>query len=153
MQIPDSIQNITTDVTSSKLMVQSSRPDFLLEEAILLIKKSLDLNELSSFETGLNFYKTNLSNDKLVVKNLLHLLSECFCTGIKNNLDLTENHNEIISAVKTHFVDGAISNFDAFYNALFLLNKQKNILDVKDFTFIILGYAISLIKRSYNSRN
>lgn len=153
MQIPDSIQNITTDVPATQLEVQVSRPNIALEEAILLIKRPLDSMELSSFETGLNFYKTNLSNDKLVVKNLLHLLSECFCTGIKNNADLAENHNDIIAAIKTHFVDGAISNFDAFYNALFLLNKQKNILDVKEFTFIILGYAISLIKRSYNSRN
>ena len=105
MQIPDSIQNITTDVPATQLEVQTSRPNIALEEAILLIKRPLDSMELSSFETGLNFYKTNLSNDKLVVKNLLHLLSECFCTGIKNNADLVENHNDIIAAIKTHFVD------------------------------------------------
>lgn len=150
--IPESIQKITTEVPSDKLSVRTTVPDFSVEEAILLIKKSLDSNTLASFETGLNFYKTNISNEKLVVKNYNSLFSECFCAAIKKDVSLTEQQNEIIKSIKSLF-DGINLNFEAFYDNLFIIKKQNNILDVKDFTFIILGYAISLIKKIHNSRN
>lgn len=150
--IPESIEKITTEVASSSLAVKPSLPDFSVEEAILLIKKTLDTSTLASFETGLNFYKTNISSDKLVVKNFISLFSECFCAATKKNLNIIEQQNELLIAIKSLF-DGINLNFDAFYNSLFILNKQKNILDVKDFTFIILGYAISLIKKIHNSRS
>jgi len=151
-QIPESIEKITTEVPSSSLVTKPTLPDFSVEEAILLIKKTLDTNTLNSFETGLNFYKTNISNDKLVVKNFISLFSECFCAAIKKDVTLTATQNELITAVKSLF-DGLNLSFEAFYNSIYISNSQKNILDVKDFTFIILGYAISLIKKIHNSRN
>jgi len=152
MQIPESVQKITSETPSSALIEKQQLPPLVLDEVVLLIKKSLTLSSLASFEKGLVFYKTNNNNDKQIIKNFISLFSECFSSSLKANFEITEHQQEIITATKTFF-DSFNLNFEAFYNNLFILNKQKNILDVNDISLIILGYAITLIKKIHNSRN
>ena len=70
--------------------------------------------------------------------------------GALKNSDVNEDYKgELITNFKT-IVDSLKNIFDSTYNTVFILNKQKNLLDSKEITFTILGYAIGIIKKIYN---
>jgi hypothetical protein len=150
MQIPESIAKITTEVKADKFNFKSELSPLNVEEILLQIKRTLDTKSLGSFETGLIYFKSNPTSDKVVVKNLLFLLLDQVLKAIKESAILEEEKPVITSSVKKLF-ESLTENVDAIFSILSTLNKNNNLLDVKDITFIILGYAIGLIKKIYNS--
>lgn len=150
MQIPESIAKITTEVKADKFNFKSELSPLNVEEILLQIKRTLDTKSLGSFETGLIYFKSNPTSDKVVVKNLLFLLLDQVLKAIKESAILEEEKPVLTSSVKKLF-ESLTENVDAIFSILSTLNKNNNLLDVKDITFIILGYAIGLIKKIYNS--
>jgi hypothetical protein len=150
MQIPESVAKITTEVKADKFNFKSELSPLNVEEILLQIKRTLDTKSLGSFETGLIYFKSNPTSDKVVIKNLLFLLLDQVLKAIKESAILEEEKPAITSSVKKLF-ESLTENVDAIFSILSTLNKNNNLLDVKDITFIILGYAIGLIKKIYNS--
>lgn len=149
-QIPSSIKNLTTEKAADSFLSVSKTPEIPLDDIALVFKRSLTAKELASFELGLAYFKKDIVHDKHVVKNFLSLINESLVRSVNDSDIDVENKHFIASQLKTA-MDSIANNFDAFYNILNSLNKQKNLLDVKCFTLIIAGYAISLLKKIYNS--
>lgn len=152
VQIPDSIKSLTTEKPSDSFLSVSKALEIPLDDIALVLKRSLTSKELASFELGLAYFKKDTVYDKNVIKNFLSLINESLVRSINDSDIDIENRHFITSQVKTA-MDSLANNFDAFYNILNILNKQKNLLDVKCFILIIIGYAISLLKKIYNSTN
>jgi hypothetical protein len=150
MQIPESVAKITTEVQADKFNHKLSLPALNVEEILLQIKRTLDTKSLGSFETGLIYFKSNPTSDKIIIKNLLFLLLDQVSKATKESAILEEQKTILISSVRKLF-ESLAENVDAIFSILSTLNKDNNLLDVKDITFIILGYAIGLIKKIYNS--
>jgi len=151
MQIPDSIEKLTTTKPSSEVFFSSKKEEIPFDEIILTIKKCLDTKALSSFEKGLVFMKNDISTDKQIIKNYISLVTDAISGAIKIAPNISEDcRNDIMFAVKTN-LEALRSNFESLYNILYCLNKQKNLLDSNEISFIILGYAISIIKKIHNS--
>lgn len=150
MQIPESIAKLTTETVSDKFINIPELPLLNVDDIVLQIKKTLDNKNLSIFETGLIFFKSQPTSDKVVLKNLLFLVLDQVLKSIKESSIVEEQKQSIISSTKKQF-ESLAENIDALFSILTTLNKDKNMLDVKDITFIILGYAIGLIKKIYHS--
>jgi len=150
MQIPESINKLTKDVEADKFNILTRPQDLPIEEIIFAIKKSLTSKTLSDFEHGLAFYRKDISSDRQVIKNFIYLLNEYLDRAIKES-DINVDYRDNISFNAKQLIESIGTNIDALYNILFNLNQQKNLLDVNNITFIILGYAIGLIKKIRNS--
>ena len=150
MQIPESINKLTKDVEADKFNTLVKPQDLPIDEIVFAIKKSLTTKTLADFEYGLAFYKKDISSDRQVIKNFIYLLNECVDRAIKES-DINVDYRDNISFNAKQLIEGIGASVDALYNILFNLNQQKNLLDVSNITFIILGYAIGLIKKIRNS--
>lgn len=149
MLIPESIEKITEEVPASALVRKEEVPVVPLDEIIFNIKKTLDIKSTEYFEKGLVYMKNDLSSDKQIIKNYINLINDCMVSSLKNSGVSEDYKNELITNFKTT-IDALKNIFDATYNIIFILNKQKNLLDSKEITFTILGYAIGIIKKIYN---
>lgn len=150
MQIPDSISKLTTEIAADKFTSKSELPILNVDEIILQIKRTLNTKNLNNFETGLIFFKSNPTSDKAVIKNFFYLVIDQALKSINESSIPEEQKASITSNTKKLF-ENLAENIDAIFSLLTTINKDKNLLDVKDITFIILGYAIGLIKKIYHS--
>ena len=151
-QIPDSINALTEEKPADSFLSVSKIPDIPLDEIVLAFRRSLSPKELENLELGLAYFKKDVSYDRNVIKNFLSIINESLNRAVNDsNIDIENRH--LISAQLKTALDSLASNFDAFYNVLSILNKNKNLLDVKNFILIIIGYAISLLKKIHNSTN
>ena len=152
MNIPESVKNITQETQADPFLSAVKLPDLPLDEIVAVFKRSLTTSELVDFQNGLAYYKKDVTSEKIIIKNLFYLLSETLTKAI-NNSDIDIDTKPVLVVQTKTILESLGNNFDAFYNTLIILNKNKNMLDVKGFLFIIVGYAISLLKKTYNSRN
>jgi len=152
MQIPESINNLATTREADPFASITTLPRLPLEDIITVFKRSLNTKELEAFDNGLVYFKKDISSEKQVIRNLFNLYSEMFVSSIKTS-NIDEEQKDLVVAQLKQFLDSLSNNFDSFYNAIFILNKNKNLLDVKCFLLIIIGYAISLLKKTHNSTN
>lgn len=150
MEIPESISNLTTTVGSDPFAVKPTLPDVNVNRIIDSVKYNIAQEDYNNVEIGLSYYKKDVQNDSTIVKGLLSLYLETVKKSVSNsdipddfkvplNKALEENHNSIQHSLST------------LNDILVALNKQKNILDVKKISYIILGYAIAIIKKIHNA--
>lgn len=152
MNIPDSIAKLTKDIPSDSFISKPVEPTLNLDEVILLIKKSLNLQQLESFEKGLNFFKSNVTSDKIIAQNFISLISEIIISSFKDS-DINEDYKNNLALSTKHSFTSITENLESLFKNITMLNKDKNLLDVKEFTLIILGYAIGSLKKIHNSRS
>lgn len=152
MEIPESISKLTVDVSPTSLTLKSEIPSMPLDEIILLIKKSLNTQQLTSFEKGLAFLQPNVTSDKQIIKNFINLINEMLNQTLTTS-DINEEYKSQIKANTKQLIAGISIVVEYLYGILSTLNKDKNFLDVKDITLIILGYAIGTFKKICNSRS
>lgn len=150
MKIPESIEKLTTTVPSSFVDISTSKPLIPIDEIILLFKKNLDVSSLSYFERGLVYMKNDLSCDKNIIKNFISLITDTFCNAIKNSNHINEDVKSEITHNFKKSLESLKESFDAIYNILYALNKQNYLLDKNYFTAIIIGYALSTLKKIHN---
>lgn len=152
MQIPESIEKITTNVPSDSFNPFSKPVDIPLDDIVYAIKRALPPKQLADFEQGLAYYRIDTSSDKVFIKNIFALLGEVLTKAI-NESEIDADFRDVTAASTKRIFENLSSNIENLYNLIYNLNKQKNFLDVNNITLIILGYAISVIKKIYNSRN
>jgi len=150
MNIPESIANITTEKKADTFLSTVKLPDLPIEDIITAVKRSLTTKELESFQNGLVYFKKDITSEKAIIKNLFNLFSEIIVKAI-NNSDLDVDTKPVLVVQVKALLESLSNNFESFYSVLIILNKNKNLLDVKEFLLIITGYAISLLKKTYNS--
>jgi len=150
MQIPESISKLTTETVGDKFIHKSELPLLNVDDIVLQIKRTLNTKNLNNFETGLIFFKSNPTTDKAVVKNLFYLVIDQVLKAISES-NIPEEQKLAISSNTKKLFENLAENIDAIFSLLTTINKDNNLLDVKDITLIILGYAIGLIKKIYHS--
>lgn len=150
MQIPDSIEKLTAlkPPTSFTDIAQPRTID--INELILLLKKTLPVKEQESLEQGLAFFNPDVSSDKQIIKNFLKLLCESYTNAI-NNSNINQEYIENAKFSLKQIFESTIQNTDSIFSLIKVLNEQNNLLDSKQISLIILGYAIGTIKKIYNS--
>jgi len=150
MEVPESISKLTKEAVADPFVLKTTNVEVVPEDLVLNIKRTLESKGLLNFETGLAFYKSNTSDSRHIIKNIISLFSECYVKAI-NESEIADEFKENFVQASKAFFDGINLSFDAFYNILVNSNKGKNLLDINLFTLIILGYAINLIKKIRNS--
>jgi len=150
MQIPDSIEKLTTSIASTSLTPPTQFQTVDINEIIFAIKKGLTLKEQEKFEQGLAFFNSDSLTDKQVLRNFLKLILEVYTTAI-NSSEINQEYIENVKSSLKHTFEGLTQNMDSLLTLLVNLNKQNNFLDSKQISLIILGYAIGTIKRLYRS--
>jgi len=151
MQLPDSINKLTTEVPACALTPVVSPDPLILNDLIFYVKKALTTTELTNFDFGLAFFNTDVSSEKQIIKNFIKLFSEVYVKAIKDSENVSEDHADKILTSTKQIFDALQQSFDAAYNVITILNKEKNFLDSKQIALIILGYAIGTIKKIYNN--
>ena len=148
-QIPESIQTLTNEVPATSF---TSKPQSLalpFDEIILQIKKNLPIAQLANFETGLAYFNANTISDKHVIKGFLNVLNEAINQAITKS-DISGDVRDKIAVNTKQIISNNSNCFEYLYNLVTSLNKDENLLDVKDITLIILGYALTTLKKIYN---
>lgn len=152
MQIPESIDKITTSVPPDSFNALTKPVDIPTDDIVYAIKRALPPKVLADFELGLAYYKVDVASDKAFIKNILSLIAESLTKSI-NESEIDADCRDVVSTNTKRIIENLSLNIEALYNLLLCLNKGKNFLDVNNITVIILGYAIAVIKKIYNSRN
>ena len=150
MQIPESIEKLTTTVTPDPFSAIAKSIPIPLDEIVTAVRRSLDTKDLSSFDFGFTYYKQDASNAKVLIKNFINLLSQSLTKAINESEINADNKDGIVFETK-NIIDSLEHNFEANYNILLNLNNNKNMLDANAIALIMLGYAIGLLKKKYNS--
>ena len=141
MQLPDSISKLTTDVPASALTPAVQVPQLVLDDLVLLVRRTLTTKELADFEFGLAYFNSDVSSDKQIIKNYIQMLSEIYVKALKES-DIKEEYKDSINAGLKQTFDAVQQGFDALYSVIINLNDQKNFLDPKQISLIILGFAM-----------
>jgi hypothetical protein len=149
MEIPDSINMLTTEVQSSSLTIQSNEGDTDVLRMTNVIRQCASTSDYSSIEEGLAFYKKDILADKNIVKNFLLLYCDTLNKAIKDS-DMNEDFKAQATRSINDIIKGMLLSIDSINDILVLLNKKKNLLDVRRISCIMLGYAIAIIKKTYN---
>lgn len=152
MEIPESIDKLTTESTADPFAVSSVSHQNTIDDLTFSLKQKLDFQSYKAFEEGVIFYKKDASSDKNVIKNILYLYND-----ILNKAVLSSNIDEAtkpdVSKALNTCINGTIQNIEAIHALAMSLNKNQNIIDVQKFLYIILGYVIDAIKRNQNTKH
>jgi hypothetical protein len=114
-----------------------------------VIRQCASTSDYSSIEEGLAFYKKDILADKNIVKNFLLLYCDTLNKAIKDS-DMNEDFKAQATRSINDIIKGMLLSIDSINDILVLLNKKKNLLDVRRISCIMLGYAIAIIKKTYN---
>jgi len=150
-QIPESIQALTNEVPSTSFTIKSAEQSLPFDDIILLIKKNLPIAQLASFEIGLAYFNSNTISDKHVIRGFLNIINEALNQATTKS-DIPGDVRDKVAVNLKQIINNNSNSFEYLYNLVTSLNKDNNLLDVKDITLIILGYAIISLKKIYNSR-
>jgi hypothetical protein len=148
-QIPESVKVLTNEVLPTSLSTSPQLLSIPFDEIILMIKKNLPVSHLAPFETGLAYYNSNTMSDKHILRSFLNVINEAVNQAILKS-DIPGDVRDKIAINTKQLINNNSNCFEYFYNLIVSLNKDKNLLDVKDITFIILGYAFTTLKKIYN---
>ena len=150
MEIPESIDNLTTTVGHDPFNGRPIEQKIDINKILDVLKYSIPQIDFNSVEEGLSFYKRDTQNDSIVIKNFLLLYQESLKKNILNS-SITDDLKPIVVKSLNENIKSISHSLDTLSELLFTLNKQKNILDVNKISYIMLGYAINIIKKLYNA--
>ena len=146
MNIPDSINELTVDRVSDPFISQSHENIISFNEIDSRIRQITPPQYYKSLEEGLAFYKKDTTNINSIT-NLLHLYCEVMIKAIAESKISEDIKSEIVNTYKKTIIN-IIGNLASLHTLTSTLNKGENIIDVLKFSYIILGYAIDIVKKS-----
>lgn len=149
MQIPESIEKLTSSIPPTSIDRIVEYTSLLPDDIISFFKKYLTIADYQKFEYGFVSLK-KVSDEKAFFSGLNNLFYDVLSTCIKNSDVLEENKEQIARCCRIFF-EAQNTSLNAFLEVITFFNKNKNLLDVKDLSYIIIGYAISTIKKLHNS--
>ena len=150
MEIPDSISNIAESVPADSFNSLAVIKNLNVGSIIEYLKHNTQSSDYSNIEEGLAYYKTDTQTDVSVIKNFLLLYSDSLKKEVTGS-NITDESKPIITTVINDAIKSITLSMDVLSNITTNLNKQKNLLDAKRISFIMLGYAINIIKRYSNN--
>ena len=151
MEIPESIEKLTVDVIADTFAVTNAPQQVSVNDIISLIKQKLSFQDYKFFEEGLVFYKKDAFSEKNFLKNLCYLYNDVVTKAIQSS-NISEDTKGGITKSVTANVNSIMQNIDSISTLTSTLNKDKNIIDVQQISYIILGYVIDTIKRANNTK-
>lgn len=146
MNIPDSINELTVSRASDPFMVQAHESTISLNEIESRIQQITPPQYYKSLQEGLAFYKKDITSINSIT-NILHLYCEVIVRAITESKISEDVKPEIINTYKKT-ITSIINNLTSLHSLSCTLNKNENIIDVLKFSYIILGYAIDIVKKS-----
>lgn len=150
MDIPESISNLTTTTQNDKFNPVQARTKINFDEILHSIKSGLEYKDLASLDEGLAYFKKDISNERTFIKSIISLVIDHLTRSIRASaIDEALKDQTVSAAVQAH--KGAEALLESYYTLLTTLNKEKNILDARKLSLIILGYAIGTFKKIHNS--
>jgi hypothetical protein len=152
MELPDSIKEITVESTvADPFNYNQPLVKFNANNVTEVIRHNLPVSDFTSFDEGRAFYKKDVSSDSVIISNLLALYSESLATAISTSNNIQDELKPALQKAVQENIKGIQNNINSIGVVLEAVNKQKNILDVKRISCILLGYATDIIRRIYNS--
>jgi hypothetical protein len=146
MNIPDSINELTVNGASDPFIPQSYENTTSFNEIESRIRQITPPQYYKSLEEGLVFYKKDTAGINYI-NNLLHLYCETVIKAITESKISEDIKPEIVNTYKKNIIS-IIGNLTSLHTLTCTLNKGENIIDVLKFAYIILGYAIDIVKKS-----
>ncbi|CAB5226382.1 hypothetical protein UFOVP760_158 [uncultured Caudovirales phage] len=146
MNIPDSINELTVDSVSDPFAAKSYESTVSFSEIESRIRQITPPQYYKPLEEGLAFYKKDTAGINSI-NNLLHLYCEAMIKAIAESKISEDIKPEIVNTYKKNIIS-IIGNLTSLHTLTCTLNKGENIIDVLKFSYIILGYAIDIVKKS-----
>jgi 3-oxoacyl-(acyl-carrier-protein) synthase len=150
MEIPESISELTTTVQPNSLHIQTVEDSIDTNTILNTLKRCITVSDYTNLEEGLAFYRKDTQSDKNFIKNFLALYLDVTKRALLDS-NITDDQKQVIANSLSITIQSISNNIDAIYDIAYSLNKQKNILDVRRISFIMVGYAIAIIKKIYNN--
>lgn len=146
MQIPKSIQDITEErpATSLDLAKQLS---FDTTRFFECIKDIIPLEYKKFFEKGYNFYRLSYNSDLTFLKTIFYLYIDFYKESLRASSIDVEKQEVTIKSLDLVFKN-IENNFEIFSNLLQQQKIDKKTFDINQIFMIIIGYAISNIRKS-----
>jgi flagellin-specific chaperone FliS len=151
MELPESIESLTNTETADRFMPVAVAQQVSVNDIISLIKQKLSFQDYKFFEEGLVFYKKDAFSEKNFLKNLCYLYNDIVTKAVATS-NITEDTKSGVTKSVTASINSIMQNIDAISTLTSTLNKDKNIIDVQQISYIILGYVIDTIKRANNTK-
>lgn len=146
MDIPESIQQLTTETVLNNFAVVETKQQFIFDNIIEQLRQQVDFQNHKSFNEGIAFYKQNVMSDRSFIKNFFNLYIETITKSI-NSSTISEDYKGEVLRAYTGIVKNAVTSIEAIHSLTNTLNKGENFIDVQKIHYIILGYAIDAIKK------
>jgi hypothetical protein len=135
-----------TDRVSDPFVTQPYENTVSFNEIESRVKQITPPQYYKSLEEGLAFYKKDVTGINSIT-NLLHLYCEVIIKAISESKISEDIKPEIINTYKKNIIS-IIGSLTSLHTLTGTLNKSENIIDVLKFSYIILGYAINIIKNN-----
>ena len=148
MQLPESINNLTTDVPASMTAVNREKKidiDYFAQ----CIESALTAELKRFFDKGYNFYKVSGNDSISFLKNFFYLFLDYYKTVMRdNNVDIEKQ--ELAIQHLDLILKKIENNFSMLESLLTNLKIDKKTFDSNKVFMIITGYAINNLKKNYN---
>jgi hypothetical protein len=150
MEIPDSIRAITTETENDSFRRFDVSVPVSYDDIIGILKQKINYQDYKSFEEGLVTYKQNVTSDKNFIKNIILLYSNAIASALKETQLPDSSKTEIIKTY-TSILLNVSNNIESLHSLICSLNDNKNIIDVRKISYIILGYAIDTVRKIHDN--
>ena len=117
-----------------------------------LATKMLENDEKLSklLEQSFFYYKKEASTSKEIFSNTLSLIHDYALDKIKNSTMDEEKKYDVINLCRSYFKNFT-SQVETFCDLMDFFNKNNNLLEPKEISIIILGYATGIFKKQYTN--
>lgn len=152
MEIPESIEKITTTVAPSQFTVNVSQNTEIIQPVIDSIRQFVAPTDYRAFEEGSAWFKQNIFQDKNFIKNLLNLYADAAVKSISQSTIDADIKAELAKTYLNN-IKSVASSIENLHTLINVLNKDQNFIDVRKISYIILGYVIDTIKKCSETRS
>jgi len=150
-QIPDSIAKTATDSgIADPFNTRAVELPAKIDDISDSIRHNVSITDYAAVEEGRAYYKKDVQTERNIIKNFLSLYGDTLSKAVLAS-NITDEYKPVVQKTISENIKSIQSSLDAIGNLVDTLNKQKNILDVKRISFIMLGYAIAIIKKIYHN--
>lgn len=144
------LNKITETIQSDSFITPEQKTELNLNEVIHNIKRNLEYKDAQALDIGLQYYKTDVTSEKLYIKTLLQMLCECSIRNVKTSDIQLEQKESIIQNIQ-QTTKGLEQLIVSNYDLMVSINKGKGLFDVKELSLMLLGFALKATKKIGNS--
>jgi hypothetical protein len=148
-QIPETINSIVADSGSADTFnTRGVEIPVKIDSISEAIRHNVSITDYAAVEEGRVYYKKDIQSERAILKNFLSLYGDTLTKAVLTSNIADDYKTTVQKSIKEN-INSIHCSIDAIGSLTDALNKQKNILDVKRISFIMLGYATAIIKKIY----